>query len=162
MTGDEYPLKAALELRERELDSAKAALAVARRAEADQEALLLAAEDKVRSHEALIVSTRAAQKDRGLARADELQRDMDYDVRLRTQRAELAAEAASQRERLGEATRLVATRMNELAAARAEHEAVLKHKARWEAEQATIAERRAEAEEDDQNSVRFASPGAED
>lgn len=152
---EEYPLKAALELRERELSSAKASLANARRSEAEAETLLRAAEDRARAHESLIASTRAAQKNRGPARADELQRDMDYDVRLRSRRGELVAETETQRGKLADATKLVATRMNELAMARAENEAVLKHKARWEAEQTTIAERRAEAEEDDQNSVRF-------
>ena len=155
MTREEYPLRAALELRERELDAAKAALAAARHAEVAQEALLEAAEGNVRSHAALIMSTRAAQKHRGPARAAELGREMDYDLRLRTVRAELATAAETQREHLAEAKKQVATRMNELARARADHEAVLKHQARWRAEQATIAERRAEAEDDDQNSVRF-------
>lgn len=155
MTREEYPLKAALELRERELDFAKAALGAARRAEAEQEAQVSAAKERIQSHDALITETRAAQKHRGMARADELQRDMDYDVRLRSRRGELADEAEAQRALLAEANRLVATRMSELASARAENEAVLKHKERWEAERATIAGRRAEAEEDDQNSVRF-------
>lgn len=155
MTGEEYPLKAALELRGRELDSAKAALAEARRAEAEQEAQLSAAEARSDAHEALIAETRATQKHRGPARADELQRDMDYDMRLRTRRAELADDAESQRALLAEASRRVATRMSELAKARADSEAVHKHKERWEEERATIAGRRAEAEEDDQNSVRF-------
>ncbi|MFT5358347.1 MAG: hypothetical protein ACI9KE_005585 [Polyangiales bacterium] len=155
MTREEYPLKAALELRERELDLAKAALAEARRAEAEQEAQVRAAQEQTQTHESLIVETRAAQKHRGVARADELLRDMDYDVRLRSRRGELAGAADAQRALLAKANGLVATRMSDLAKARAENEAVLKHQERWEAERATIAGRRAEAEEDDQNSVRF-------
>lgn len=154
---EEYPLKAALELRRRELDRAKGALGEARQAESAQEAKLTAAQARCDAHEALIAETRAAQKHRGLARADELQRDMDYDTRLRGRRSELAGEAASEQAFLSQARAHVATRMSELAKARAENEAVLKHKERWEAERATIAGRRAEAEEDDQNSVRFAS-----
>lgn len=154
---EEYPLKAALELRGRELDSAKGALAGARHTETAQEAKLIAAQARCDAHEALIAETRAAQKSRGPARADELQRDMDYDARLRSRRRELAGEAESERGRLSAARAHVATRMSELTKARAENEAVLKHKERWQAERATIAERRAEAEEDDQNSVRFGS-----
>lgn len=152
---EEYPLKAALELRGRELDSAKGALAEARQEEAAQEAQLSAAEARCDAHEALIGETHAAQKHRGPTRADELQRDMDYDARLRSRRSELASEAESVRALLSEARAKVVARMSELAKARAENEAVLKHKERWEAERATIAGRRAEAEEDDQNSVRF-------
>lgn len=152
---EEYPLKAALELRGRELDSAKGALAEARQTEAAREATLRAAQARCDAHEALIAETRAAQKTRGPARAHELQRDMDYDARLRSRRTELAGEAESERAHLAKACAHVATRMSELATARAENEAVLKHRERWEAEQATIAGRRAEAEEDDQNSVRF-------
>lgn len=155
MTREEYPLKAALELRERELDAAKAALAMARRAETEQESAVQSALEQCRLHDELITKTRADQKSRGIARADELQRDMDYDTRLRSLRTELAEALHSQRERLAQANTLVATRMGELAKARADNEAVLKHRERWESERATIAERRAEAEEDDQNSIRF-------
>lgn len=154
-TREEYPLKAALELRERELDAAKAALALARRGESEKEAGVKAAESRQGAHEEVIAKARDAQRRRGVARADELQRDMDYDLRLRSKRAELAEELSQAFAQLHEAQALVQKRMDELAKARAENEAVLKHKERWEEERATVAGRRAEAEEDDQNSIRF-------
>lgn len=148
-----YPLQAALELREREVDEEKRALADRNAALSAAEAQLLLEQEKAQKAELALHEHRTAPLEQGIA-ADFLWKQ-NFERRLRSE-FEVA------RAVVGEAEGLVRQRRGELeqqrarlATARAELKAVEKHRERWELEEKKAAEKRAEEQADDLSASRF-------
>lgn len=132
----DYPLRAALELRERAVDEAVARLAEAVAAHADAEGRLVAARHAEVRHREETAEVEADEHRRGLLgrRADDLLLGQRYLARRAAEARALAAETEVRRGAVTEAHRAVDAAKTELATARAEHRSVEKHEEAWREE----------------------------
>lgn len=146
---EKYPLEAALTLRERELDEASLRLVEANQLLSQREDTLNQAAAALEAKEVHLTAARAESAARGTRRADEWQRTLAYDARLRSERERADTrkqEAASQ---LEDARSALEASRDALGEARAALEAVKKHHAQWLQQKRLEQERAEESEADD-------------
>lgn len=151
MGQERYPLQAARTLRERELDEAREELARATRAVEDADEAVRSAQLRVDAHrrQTVEVRRREAERDAAGRSAAEMLGARDYLKRRRTEEDDLRGQVDDARTAAAEARRTMERARVALADARAAREAVERHHGKWQADRAKVAERRAEAEQDD-------------
>ena len=147
-----YPLEAARTLRQEELEAAKRALGAAIERVSEAEAVLERA--RARREEHARSSREAELKVTGseVRSADAMLQGQAYLRRLRAEAEALAEKLEAARGALSDAEAGADRAREALADARAQAEAVERHHAKWLAEKARQAERRAEDEADDRSS----------
>lgn len=135
-TSREYPLRAALELRERAVDDAIAGLAEAVERHMEAERALEAGRGAEAEHRRGTADAEADEHRRGLLglRADELLLGQRYLSRRGDEARALAAETEGLRGALKLTDQAVDASRDALATARAEHRAVEKHEEAWRQE----------------------------
>lgn len=147
-----YPLEAARTLRAEELEAAKRALATAIERVSEAEAVLERARARRDEHARATREAELKVTGPGVRSADALLQGQAYLKRLRTEAEALAEKVSAAEDALRTARDGVERAREALAEARAQAEAVERHHAKWLAEKARKAERKAEDEADDLSS----------
>lgn len=151
MTTARYPLASVQALRTGEEEAAKRALGAAIDAHAAAERRLEAARADLFAHRQATEAVRRQEQaldDAGRTVAEALGARAYFD-RRKTEQGALAVAVGEAEARARALADAIESARSALAQARAEVEALAKHRAQWEAEHAKVAERRAEAELDD-------------
>ena len=147
---NEYPLAAALLLRDQAVDDAKVALASCLDASSAAKRAVDTAVEAVEAHRKCEQQWREGEHRRSGARlAADFQHVQRYSQRLAAERERLQEEVVAKRTTLMEAEQAERVAREALAQARAEAKAVAEHHQRWQATKRREAERRAEAESED-------------